>query len=103
MRNNPAFLNVVNYITTNNITKTQIMAAADAQFLAVMFPPDGIRPGGDYTSIASVKKALVHVYRERLQALRVQDVIDKLIAAYPSVTVESQGDGKYLVSVGDDD
>ena len=101
MRNNPAFIRVVDYITTNSITKAQILAASDAQFEAVMFP--GGRPEGDYTRVASVKAALAHVYRERKQAARVADIIARIEGAYPGVSVESQGDGKYLVTVGSDD
>ena len=103
MRNNPAFIRVVDYITTNNITKAQILAASDAQFLAVMFPPDGVRPEADYTRVDSIKKALAHVYRERKQAARVADILSRIESEYPGVTVESLGDGKYLVSVGSDD
>ena len=103
MRNNPAFLRVVDYITENNVTKAQIMAASDAQFESVMFPPDGVRPEGDHTRVASVKAALAHIYRERKQAARVADIIARIEGAYPGVTVESQGDGKYLVTVGGDD
>jgi len=51
LRNNPVFLRVLNYITDNNITKNQIMNATNQQFLNVMYPPDGIRPEGDYTQI----------------------------------------------------
>lgn len=103
LRNNPVFQRVADYITTNNITKSAIMDVSDAQFLAVMFPPDGIRPAGDYTRISSVKAGLRHVYRERKQAARVQDVILKLQTAYPGVTVESLGNGQYLVTISGDD
>ena len=78
MKNNPVFLRVLNYITTNNITKTQIMNATDQQFLNVMYPPDGIRSEGDYTQIQSIKTCLVHIYRERKQAARISDIISRI-------------------------
>ena len=103
MRNNPAFINVLNYIIDNNITKTQIINSTDQQFLNVMFPSNGIRPEGDYTQISSIKTCLANIYRERKQAARVADIISRIESEYPGVSVESQGDGKYLVSVGGDD
>jgi len=103
LRNNPVFLRVLNYITDNNITKNQIMNATNQQFLNVMYPPDGIRPEGDYTQIQSIKRALAHIYRERKQAARVADIISRIESEYPGVFVEFQGDGKYLVNVGGDD
>jgi hypothetical protein len=103
MRNNDVFLRVLAYIDTNNIPKAQIMAATDEQFLAVMFPPDGERPADDFTHISAIKRALAHVYRERKQVARVDDLIARLTSQYPQVSVVSQGSGQYLVTIGDGD
>ena len=101
MRNNPAFQRVLKYVDAYQLTKAQIMAASDAQILRVMFPPNGVRPKGDFTVLASVKKALAGVYRERLHEARVLAIIDKLVAAYPSIIVTAVGDDQYLVTIGD--
>ena len=103
MRNNPVFLRVLKYVDNNNLSKAQIMAASDDQILRVMFPPDGVRPKGDFTVLASVKKALRHVYRERLREARVAAIIKRLQVEYPAVNVSAVGDGQYLVTIGDGD
>jgi len=94
---------VLNYIDQNNVSRAQVEAATAKQILRVMFPPDGVRPAGDNTEVASVLKALAHVYRERRREARVAAIIARLQAEYPTLAVASVGDGQYLVTIGDGD
>jgi hypothetical protein len=103
MRNNPAFKRAEEYMTANNVPKEQVMGASDASLLVVMYPPDGVRPDGDYTRVSAVKRALAHVYRERLQSERVSDIRSLILVSFPNATFASRGDGDYLVRLGDDD
>ena len=103
MRNNAAFLRLVDYIDANGISKAQILAASDERILEEMFPPDGERPSDDHTTVPAALECLKHIYRERKQATRVQNFIDKLKADHPDIVVAAVGDGQYLVTIGDGD
>ena len=104
MRNNPAYLRVLAYIDTNNVTKAQIMAATAAQVRGIMWPDtDGVKPEGEHATPVLVRRALAHEYRERLESKTRQDVVDNVGAAIGRIIelVEAQGERRYLVTFGE--
>jgi len=101
MRNNPAFINVLNYITDNNITKEQILGYSDTQIENIMFPNG--RENDDYTRISSVINSLKLIYQKRKRAATVQDIIDRLETTYPSITIDTIDNSNYLLKTGDND
>ncbi len=106
LRNDGAFIRVLAYIDANNVTKAQIMAASDASILAIMWPDtSGVKPATEHATSELVKRALKHVYRERLQAQRMLD-IETHIEATMGIEVESVqsfGECEYLIRLGPDE
>lgn len=106
MRNNPAFLRVLAYIDANNVTKAQIMAASDAQILAIMFPDTGgVKPATEHATPELVKRALKWTFLQRKQAQRMEDIETHLESAL-GVEIESVrviGEREYAVRLGPDE
>jgi len=62
--NHPAVLRLKTYIESNDVTEAQLRAASDAQWMEVMYPPDGDL-GGDYMTVGIAKRYLKGWYMDR--------------------------------------
>ncbi len=103
MRNNAAFKRVLEYVAVNNVTKSEFGAMTAPELREIAWPPNGVRPNGDHTALIGIRRAMAHVFRERLQSRRAARVLGSIVAEFPDASVKSSGLGEYRVRIGDDD
>ena len=102
MRNNPAFIRVLEYVNANSVTLAQIRVVTDEQLLNVMWPnTNGVKPSSNHATPAMVRLCLREIYRERTQEARRQALYDNVAAAIgiAVVSVEALGDRRYVVEL----
>ena len=102
MRNNPAFINVLNYIDANNITEDQIRSASDNQILNIMYPETNGNRLDNHLIPSSVKKGLKHIYEDRYNETTKRNIKDKIeeLIGKPIESIEILGNRKFTISIG---